>query len=147
MNKASKILYIVGAILGFITALVFFIVAIVYFVFSIKPGTPKSVDEMQTYMDFCDQVYKFAKMDPLKNTLDEALAANRASGVMFLILGLILIPAGVVALVAKSFPGRNLPIHIVATVLNFDSLAFIGGVLGIVSAAINLGKGNAKKQE
>ena len=147
MNKASRILYIVGAIFGFITALVFFIVAIVYFVFSIKPGTPKSVDDLKAYMDFCDQVYKFARMDPAKNTLDEALAANRASGVMFIILGLILIPAGVVALVAKSFPGRNLPIHIVATVLNFDSLAMVGGILGIISAAMNLGKGNGRKQE
>ena len=152
MNKASRILYILGAVFGFITAVVFFIVGIVYLVFSIKMKAPTSLDGLQTYSDWIKQVANFSGKDATalladglaggNGALKEALAANASKGITFIVLGVILIAGSVVALVAKSFPGRNLPIHIVATVLNFDSLAFIGGVLGIVSAAINLAKGN-----
>lgn len=153
MNKASRILYILGAVFGFITAVVFFIVGIVYMVFSVKMKAPTSLDGLQTYSEWIKQVANFSGKDAatlladglsggISGELDAALKANLTKGMTFIILGVILIAGSVVALVAKSFPGRNLPIHIVATVLNFDSLAFIGGVLGIVSAAINLAKGN-----
>ena len=147
MNKASRILYILGAVFGFITAAIFFIVAIVYFVYGVKPSAPTSLDGYEAYLKWCEQIYKFAGKEFGSVTLEEACAINRANGIKFIVLGILLIAGSVVALVAKNYPSRNLPIHIVATVLNFDSLAMIGGILGIVSAAMALGKGQPAEEK
>ncbi|MCR5505600.1 MAG: hypothetical protein K6F07_01225 [Bacilli bacterium] len=146
MNKTSRVFYIVGAILGFVTALVFLIVGIVYLVFSIKAKQPTDMSGLESYLNWAKAVnnmagQKLTSADPYGlTTLDASLKANLNSGITFIVLSVLLIPAGVVALVASHFQGRNLPIHIVAAVLNFDSLALVGAVLGIISAAMNLGK-------
>ena len=157
MNKASRILYILGAVFGFITAAVFFIVGIVYMVFSVKMKAPTNLDGLQAYNEWIKTVANFSGKDAsvllldglsggTAGELDAALKANMTKGITFFILGILLIAGGVVALVAKGFPGRNLPIHIVATILNFDSLAMIGGILGIVSAALAMARGNKKEE-
>ena len=156
MNKASRVLYILGAVFGFITAVAFLIVGVVYLAFSVKMNAPTTLEGLESYNSWIKIVAQYSGRDATTLLMDglaggngalkEALAANAAQGIKYIVLGILLIAGSVVALVAKNYPGRNLPIHIVATVLNFDSLAFVGGVLGIVSAAMAMAKKPAAEE-
>ena len=158
MNKASRVLYILGAVFGFITAVAFFIVGIVYMVFSVKMKSPTSIDELKTYSDWIKIIANFSGKNAdvlladglaggISGELDAALKANLMTGIKFIIWGIILIAGSIVALIAKNFPGRNIGIHIAAIILNWQSLACIGGILGTVSAAMAMAKGNQKPAE
>lgn len=130
MKKASKILFLIGGILGIIAAVAYIAIGAValYAAYVAKdPAAPEWVIKMINDI-----------MAESKVTLDEAIKSVYVVGVLFIVEFVLAIPCSVLAFICKGKENRPLPLLIVATVFAgaaWNPLCLVGGVLGIVSWA------------
>ena len=138
MRKASKILCLVGGILGIVLALVWFILAIVYFVFGgtaavIAAG--ESTGEIpQSIRDF---LIEFSRAHP-GMTMEEIAASLIGSAVLYIVMMLFSIPSAIISFILSKKEKTGLPLPIVLAVLSWagNIASFAGAALAIVNWAI-----------
>lgn len=138
MRKASKILCLIGGILGIILAVVWLVLAIVYFIngavaAAIASGyvggeIPKSIQEFLT---------DFIKQHP-GLTWEEITASLVGSAVLFVVMFLFSIPCAVISFIVRGKEKTGLPLPIVLVALSWagNVCSFVGGVLAIVNWAV-----------
>ena len=137
MRKASKILCLVGGILGLVLALVWLILCIVFFVsgglmtaWLAGGDLPQATQEwLVDFARACGYYYAGA----------EAFEAYCYSqGATYLVMFLFSIPSAVVSFILSKKEKTGLPLPIVCVVLSWagNLAAFAGGALAIVNWAI-----------
>lgn len=148
MKKASRILFLIGGITAIILSIVWLVVAIVNFVYgagaSIVAGLTKGTIDVELYKTLVTWLQNHGFN--INSQADWANAAHTlvASGIVFLVMSVFAIPAAVLCFVARK-EDASLGLLITATAFNVlggAPVGIVGGVLGIVDAAIK----NKKEQ-
>ena len=139
MRKASKILCLIGGILGIVLALVWIILGIVYFVFgglaaAVAAGTGTWADLPQSVQDLFTRLIEqqgFTNMEQLATYLF-------GEAILFLVMFLFSIPSAVISFILAKKEKTGLPLPIVLVVLSWagNIPSVVGGVLAIVNWAV-----------
>ena len=140
MRKASKILCLIGGILGIILAVVWLVVAIVYLINGVAasalasdptawPNFPESIREFLT---------NFSKEHPEYTTMKEVATALLSTGILFIVMFLFSIPCAIISFIVSKKEKTGLPLPIVLVALSWSGnvCSFVGGVLAIVNWAV-----------
>ena len=139
MRKASKILGLIGGILGIVLAVVWLIVAIVYFINGAAAaaiaGGGTGGDLPQSIKDF---LIDFINQHPELKTLDEVASALFARAILFVVMFLFSIPCVVFSFIVRGKEKTGLALPIVLVVLSWagNICSFVGGALAIVNWAV-----------
>ena len=128
MKKASKILFLIGGILMIVAAIAYLAIGIVGLVAGVLASSP----------DIPDWVAKMINdiMADSHCTFEVAVKSILTVGILFSVEFILAIPCAVLAFICSGRDRRPLPLLIVATafsVLAWNPLCMVGGVLGIVS--------------
>ena len=139
MRKASKILCLIGGILGIILAIAWLVVAIVYFVNGAVAAAIASGETggeiPQAIRDFLTD---FIKKHP-GMTWKEIATSLLGTAIYFVITFVFAIPCVVISFILSKKEKTGLPLPIVLAVLACAALnpvSFVGGVLAIVNWAV-----------
>ena len=138
MRKASKILCLIGGILGIILAIVWLVLAVVYFINGAVAATIASGkvggEIPQSIRDFLTE---FMKEHP-GYTWDQIAAALLGSAVLYVIMFLFSIPCVVISFIVRGKEKTGLALPIVLVVLSWagNVCSFVGGVLAIINWAV-----------
>ena len=138
MRKASKVLCLIGGILGIILSIVWLVMAIVYFIngavaAAIAEGGA-SGDIPQAIKDF---LIDFMKQHPTW-TWKQIAESLLGSAVLFVIMFLFSVPCIVFSFIVRSKEKTGLALPIVLVVLSWagNVCSFVGGALAIVNWAV-----------
>ena len=142
MRKASKILCLVGGILGIVLALLWFILAIVQFVFggfaaAVAAGSAADIPEsVQQWL--VDYVYAHGGPGAFPNGWEDVAAKLFAQGALYIVMMLFCIPSAIISFILSKKEKTGLPLPIVLAVLSWSGnvAAFAGAALAIVNWAI-----------
>ena len=138
MRKASKVLCLIGGILGIILSIVWLIVAIVYFAngaVATAIASGKVGGEIpQAIRDFLTE---FMKEHP-GYTWEQIAESLMGTAVLFTIMFLFSVPCVVFSFIVKGKEKTGLALPIVLVVLSWagNVCSFVGGVLAIVNWAV-----------
>ena len=130
MKKASKILFLIGGILMIVAAIAYLAIGIVGLVAGVlasSPDTPEWVSKMIAEI-----------IADSHCTKEVAIKSLLIVGALFTVEFVLAIPCAVLAFICSGRDYRPLPLLIVATafsVLAWNPLCMVGGVLGIVNWA------------
>ena len=128
MKKASKILFLIGGILGIFGAIAYIALSGVCFY---AVAVAEDPDVPQWVVELIQKIVADSKVTP-----EQAVAAIATVAIVFMVLFILSIPAIVLSFVCSSKDKRPLPLLIVATAISLtagSALSVVGGVLGIVS--------------
>ena len=142
MRKASKILCLVGGILGIVLALLWFILAIVQFVFggfaaAVAAGSAADIPEsVQQWL--VDYVNAHGGPGAFPNGWEDVAAKLFAQGALYIVMMLFCIPSAIISFILSKKEKTGLPLPIVLAVLSWSGnvAAFAGAALAIVNWAI-----------
>ena len=137
MRKASKILCLVGGILGILLAIMWLTLSIVFFVtggfaaaYAAGEEIPQAIkDWLYNYMDSQGTYYTMAALSGVLIGL----------GVEFLVFFIFCIPSAVLSFILRKKERTGLPLPIVLAVVSAPCIniaGFVGGVLAIVNWAV-----------
>ena len=150
MKKASRILFLIGGITAIILSIVWLVVSIINFVYgagaSIVAGLTKGTIDVELYKTIATWLQNHGFN--VNSQADWVAASNQlaANGVIFLVMSIFAIPAAVLCFVARK-ENASLGLLITATVFNVlggAPVGIVGGVLGIVDAAIKNKQGKTE---
>ena len=131
MKKASKILFLIGGILGIFAAIAYVVIgAVAIYAAAVAQG---GQDVPEWVVKLIQQIMADSHV-----TAEQAVKSIAAVGVLFMVLFVLAIPAAVLSFICSSKDKRPLPLLIVATAFSLtagSALSVVGGVLGIVSWA------------
>ena len=136
MRKASKILCLVGGILGLVLALVWLILCIVFFVSGgLMTAWIAGGDIGQAARDWLQEL---ARSTGYYYSMEAFEGYCYAQGATYLVMFLFSIPSAVVSFILSKKEKTGLPLPIVCVVLSWagNIAAFAGGALAIVNWAI-----------
>ena len=142
MRKASKILCLIGGILGLVLALLWLILAIVQFVFggfaaaAAAGGGADLPESVQQWL--IDYVYAHGGPGAFPNGWEDVAAKLFAQGAFYIVMMLFCIPSAVISFILSKKEKTGLPLPIVLAVLSWagNVASFVGAALAIVNWAI-----------
>ena len=139
MRKASKILCLIGGIVGIFLAILWLVLSIVYFVFGgIAAGLASDptiwADLPNSVQEFFDSFIKGKGFQ----SWEEVSASLMSAGVLFLVMFMFSIPCAVISFIVRGKEKTGLPLPIVLVVLSWagNIFSFVGGALAIVNWAV-----------
>ncbi len=135
MRKASKILCLVGGILGIVLALLWLVLSIVFFVNGALATTVLAGGDLPQQVR--DALIEFARASGFYS-LEAFETYAYTEGATFLVMFLFSIPSAVVSFILSKKEKTGLPLPIVCVVLSWagNIASFAGGALAIVNWAI-----------
>ena len=140
MRKASKVLCIIGGIVGIILAVLWFVLAIVYFVYAGAAIALEADPTAWTSMPkgIQDFLQDFVQTHTELTSWGAVAGSLTGAAVLFLIMFLFSIPSAVLSFIVAKKEKTGLPLPIVCAVLSWagNVFAFVGAGLAIVNWAV-----------
>ena len=138
MRKVSKILCLVGGILGLVLALLWLILSVVFFVFGgFASAIAAGADVPQSVADWLiEWAQAHGEIGP--DGWSGVAAALFAQGALYLVMMLFCIPSAIISFILSKKEKTGLPLPIVLAVLSWagNVASFAGAALAIVNWAI-----------
>lgn len=142
MRKASKILCLIGGIVGIVLAILWLVLAIVYFVYggfavALDSGA-HSVDIPQPVYEWLVDYVKANGTSAFPNGWADVASKLFGTAALFLIMFLFSIPCAVISFILSRKEKTGLPLPIVLAVLSWagNIFSFVGAGLAIANWAV-----------
>lgn len=146
MKKASQILLLIGGIVAILLVVLWAVLGVIYFVYGGVASVVSGISKGNVDASMVETVANWMKAHGLNpNSLadwETATSTCFAYAVVLLIMSVFAIPAAVLCFVGRK-PSAGLGLLITVTVLNIlggAPIGVVGGVLGIVDAAMKKNK-------
>ena len=149
MKKASKILLLIGGILGLVLTLLWLALSIVWFVRVGLFAAAQAGDGGASWSDSLKQWFTNWVNAEGITSWDGAIAAAAAEGILYLIMMLFALPSAIISFILRGKEKTGLPLPIVLAVLSWSGnlAAFVGAGLAIANWAVNERKEEQPKEE
>ena len=138
MRKASKILCLIGGIVGILLALLWLALAIVWFVRAGMFIAAKPTDDISAWTEEFRRWFIEWVQENYYTSWDECISAAIGQGAKYLVMMLFCIPSAIISFILSKKEKTGLPLPIVLAVLSWagNLPAFVGAGLAIVNWAV-----------
>ena len=132
MKKASKILFLIGAIVTILAAIAFLVIGIV----GLAAGAYAA--NLQTAPQWVVEIVQKIQQENPSYTIQQVIDSLNAVGYVFIVLFVLAVASIVLSFICQAKDYRPLPLLIVATafaIVGGSPLSILGGIFGIINWA------------